>query len=378
MNKKRKIILIANTYNFFNSFMLNNIEQLSKKNELFICCNNAIKLKKKIPKNVSLININFRRGLSIFHDLFLFLFTLFFFLKQKPNISISFTPKIGFMVALASFIARTPNRVHWFTGQIWARSKGLSRIFFKLIDKLIFFLSCCVLIDGHSQRNFLIKEKVVSKKKSFVLNKGSVGGVNILKFRHNEQKRIKLRKYHSIDKNSFIFLYLGRINKEKGIIELTKAFKEIEKNKNILLVFVGKIEDKKLKNLFKNNKKILYFEYTTKPEDWFSFSDILCLPSHREGFGTVVIEAASCGIPSLCSNIYGLKDAIVKNKTGFLHNVENKNDIKRKMLYIINNKKLVKKYGKLAKIRVLKDFEQNLITKKLLRFINSNIFKNEN
>jgi len=378
MNKKRKIILIANTYNFFNSFMLNNIEQLSKKNELFICCNNAIKLKKKIPKNVSLININFRRGLSIFHDLFLFLFTLFFFLKQKPNISISFTPKIGFMVALASFIARTPNRVHWFTGQIWARSKGLSRIFFKLIDKLIFFLSCCVLIDGHSQRNFLIKEKVVSKKKSFVLNKGSVGGVNILKFRHNEQKRIKLRKYHSIDKNSFIFLYLGRINKEKGIIELTKAFKEIEKNKNILLVFVGKIEDKKLKNLFKNNKKILYFEYTTKPEDWFSFSDILCLPSHREGFGTVVIEAASCGIPSLCSNIYGLKDAIVKNKTGFLHNVEIRMNIKRKMLYIINNKKLVKKYGKLAKIRVLKDFEQNLITKKLLRFINSNIFKNEN
>ena len=96
---------------------------------------------------------------------------------------------------------------------------------------------------------------------------------------------------------------------------------------------------------------------------------------HREGFGTVVIEATSNHF--LCSNIYGLKDAIVKNKTGFLHNVENKNDIKRKMLYIINNKKLVKKYGKLAKIRVLKDFEQNLITKKLLRFINSNIFKNE-
>ncbi len=281
------------------------------------------------------------------------------------------------MTALASFIVRTPIRIHWYTGQLWARSIGISRIFFKLIDKLIFSLSCKVLIDSHSQRDFLIKEKIVSKKNAFVLHKGSVGGVNISRFKYNEKRRIKLRKFYSIDKNSFIFLYLGRINKEKGIVELTRAFKEIENNKNIFLVFVGALEDKNFKSLFRNNKKILYFDFTEKPEDWFSFSDILCLPSHREGFGTVVIEAASCGTPSLCSNIYGLKDAIVNNKTGFLHKVEDKNDIKKKMLYIISNKKLVKKYGNLAKKRVIKNFEQNLISKNLLKFISSNILKNE-
>ena len=373
MNKKFKIVLIANTSNFFNVFMLNHIEQLSKKYDLFICCNDADKLKKKIPSNVSLININFKRSISLFHDIVAFFITLFFFLKKKPNLSISFTPKIGFMVALASFVARTPNRIHWFTGQIWAEKKGFVRMFYKLIDKLIFSLSHNVLIDSFSQKDFLILEKIVSSNKSIVLHKGSVGGVDVLKFRLNKQKRIRLRKQHSISKNTFVFLYLGRINKDKGITELIEAFQKIKKNLDVLLIFVGTIEDEKLIHLLKNKKKILYFNYTNRPEDWFSIADILCLPSHREGFGTVVIEAASCSIPTLCSNIYGLHDSVIDNKTGFFHEVGNVDDIKKKMLFIFKNRKLVKNYGLSGRKKVLTDFEQSIITKKLLSFIGSNI-----
>jgi len=376
MNKKLKIVLIANAYNFFNSFMLNHIQQLSKKYDLFICCNNAEKLKKSVPNNVSLINVNFKRGLSLFHDIITSISTLLFFLKNRPNISISFTPKIGFIVALASLIVRTPIRIHWFTGQIWARSKGLVKKFYKSVDKLIFFISHHVFIDGFSQRNFLIKEKIISKNKSIVFHKGSVGGVDISKFRPNRKKRIELRKKYLIAKNTFVFLYLGRITKDKGIAELIHAFKKIENNRNVLLIFVGPIEDKRLVHLLKNNKKILYFNFTTKPENWFSLADIICLPSYREGFGTVIIEAASCGIPALCSKIYGLSDAMIEYKTGFFHKVGNVEDIKKKMQYIINNKHLVKKYGIFARNRALKDFEQSLITKKLIEFINTKISQN--
>jgi glycosyltransferase involved in cell wall biosynthesis len=373
MNKKFKIVLISNTSNFFSAFTLKHIEQLSKKYNLFICCNNPVMLKKKVPNNVSLININFKRNINFFHDIIAFFSILFFFLKERPNLSISFTPKIGFMVAIASFITRTPNRIHWFTGQIWANKKGFAKVFLKLIDKIIFFLSHKVLIDSISQKKFLIKENVISIKKSFVFNKGSVGGVNIRKFKFDKKKRIQLRKKYSISKNTFVFLYLGRINKDKGIDELLKAFKKINSHRDILLIFVGSVEDEKFISEFKNQKKILSFNYTTKPEDWFSLADILCLPSYREGFGTVVIEAASCGIPTLCSNIYGLRDSIIKNKTGFFHKVGSINDIKNKMLYIISHKRKIKKQGILARKRVIKDFDQNLITKELLQFVNSNI-----
>jgi glycosyltransferase involved in cell wall biosynthesis len=317
MNRKSKVVLIANTSNFFNTFLLKHVDELSKNCNLFICCDDVHKLKKFIPKNVSLINVKFKRGLNLYHDITAFFSTLFFFLKERPNLSISFTPKIGFIVALVSFLTRTPNRIHWFTGQIWANKNGFIRFFLKLIDRLIFFLSHYVLVDSISQRDFLIKEKVVSPSKSFVLHNGSVGGVNIKKFKFNKQKRIKFRKKMSISKNTFIFLYLGRINKDKGIAELLQAFKSINQNHDILLIFVGSIENKKYTYELKNSKKILYFNYTNKPEDWFSFADTLCLPSYREGFGTVVIEAAACGIPALCSNIYGLKDAIIKSQNWF-------------------------------------------------------------
>ena len=207
MNKKIKIVLIANTANFFKSFMLYHIEQLSIKYELIILCNDADKLKKVIPSNVSLKNIKFKRGLNFFNDMISFFVTLFFYLKIRPNLSISFTPKIGFIVSIVSFFTRTKYRIHWYTGQIWVNKKGLSRFFFKFIDKFIFLFSSKVLIDSPGQRKFLLKEKIILKEKSIVIHKGSVGGVDIKKFKFDRKKRIKLRKKYSISDNCFVFLY---------------------------------------------------------------------------------------------------------------------------------------------------------------------------
>jgi glycosyltransferase involved in cell wall biosynthesis len=376
MKKKIKLALVANTSNFLRIYTLNHIQTLSKNYDLSILCNNASELKKKVPSNVLLVNINFKRGISFFSDIITFFITLFFFIKKRPNFSISFTPKIGFMVAIIGFIVRTPKRVHWFTGQIWVLRKGFIKIFYKFIDQLIFSLCHNVLIDSHSQKKFLIDEKVITSNKSTVLHKGSVGGVNIKKFRPDKKKKISFRKKFSISKNTFVFLYLGRIHKDKGIIELIKAFKIIQKYHDVLLIFVGPLEDNKLKDLFKKNNKILYFGYTNKSENWLQLADILCLPSCREGFGTTIIEAASCGIPALCSKIYGLTDAMIEYKTGFFHKVGNAKDIKNKMQYILNNKYLVKKYGIFAKNRALKDFEQSMITQKLIDFINTKISQN--
>ena len=373
MNKKKKIILISNTFSFFNAFMLNHVKNLSKRYNLCLCCENANLLKKKVPKNVLLINIDFGRGINLFRDIKSFFLLISLFLFHGPNFSISFTPKIGFMVAIVSFITITPKRFHWFTGQIWANSKGLKRIFFKSIDKLIYKLSNHVLVDSVSQRKFLIKENIISENKSIVLNKGSVGGVDLKKFRFNFKIRVKLRKKLSIGKNTFVFLYLGRINKDKGIADLINAFKKIEKHYNVLLVFVGSIEEKNFKHLINNEKNILYFNYSDKPEDWFSLADMLCLPSYREGFGTVVIEAASCSLPSLCSKIYGLKDTIIDGRTGFFHKPGIVNSIKNKMTFAIKNKKLVRNSGKLARTKVQKDFDQKIITKEFIKLINLSI-----
>ncbi len=373
MKKKYTIALVSPTSSTINSFMLGYIKKLSTYYNLVIYCKNALLLKKVIPKNVILTNINFKRKPNLIADFNAFCVLVFNLIKTRPNITISITPKAGFITALSSFISRVSYRIHWFTGQVWVTRKGFTRFFYKTLDKIIFNLSHYVLVDSYSQRKFLISNNIVSKNRSTVICNGSVGGVDIKKFKFKKVFRNSLRKKLNISKNDFIFLYLGRINKEKGIIDLINAFKKIENKYKVALVLVGSIEDEYIKIILKKNKRIIHIRETLAPEKWFSIADVLCLPSHREGFGKVVIEAASCNLPAIGSNIYGISDAIEKNKTGILHKVANISDIKNKMLFAIKNKKLLKKYGQRAKKRVKKKFEKNFHNQKFLEFINSRI-----
>lgn len=373
MKNKRTIAIISTTAFTISSFFLSHIKRLSKYYNLLIICNDVIKLKKKVPKDVLLYNLNFYRKPNFFIDIKTFLILTYLLLKIRPTLTLSISPKAGFLNSISSYLARIPYRIHWFTGQVWITKKGLAKNFYMIIDKLIFFFSKHVLVDSHSQRKFLISNNIISKKKSTVLLKGSVGGVNIKKFQFKYSDKIAKRKKFKILKNNFVILYLGRINKDKGLIDLIEAFKKIQNQNKIFLILVGPVEDDRIKNLIKDNKRIIYSGETSTPEKWFSIADIFCLPSYREGFGTTIIQAASCGIPALVSNIYGISDAVIKNKTGFFHKVGDVNDMKKKILYVIKNKNLVKKYGKNARKMVKINFDENLLTKKLCNFIKSKI-----
>lgn len=370
MKQKPKIVIVSTMSYTINAFMLCHIKKISKNYNILICCKDVKLLKKKVPKNVHLSNLNFCRKPNILVDIKIFFLLTYLLIKNRPFLSISISPKAGFLTALSSFISRVPCRIHWFTGQVWITKKGLVREFYKFIDKIIFNLSQHVLVDSPSQRKFLISNNIISKNKSSVLLNGSVGGVNIKKFIYKNSTRILKRKKYKIAKDDFVFLYLGRINKDKGIIDLIESFKKIQEPQRVFLFLVGPVEDKNIMHLIKDNKNIIFANKTFFPEKWYPIADIFCLPSYREGFGSTIIEAASCNLPTLGSYIYGIKDAIIKNQTGFFHKPGNVSDIKKKMLFAIKNKKLLKIYGKKARRIVEMYFDEDLLTKKFFEFIN--------
>lgn len=373
MKEKLTIAFVSTTAITVDAFLLNHIEKLTKNYNLIIICNDAKSLKKKVPNNVTLHNLDFFRKPNLLVDIKTLLKLTYWIIKSKPTLTISLSPKAGFLNSLSAYIAGVPYRIHWFTGQVWVTKNGLVKKFYKIIDKIIFNLSTHVLVDSHSQRKFLLLNNIISKNKSTVLLDGSVGGVNLRRFKFNNLNRNSKRRKLNIPKNDFVFLYLGRINKDKGVVDLIKAFKLIQKIKKAFLILVGTIEDNNISRLIRYDRQIIYVEKTNKPEEWFSIADIFCLPSYREGFGSTIIEAASCNLPTLGSNIYGISDAIIKNQTGFFHKAGDINDLKKKMLFVIKNRKLIKKYGLKARKRVEKKFDENLISIKLLNFINLKI-----
>ncbi|MFA6922445.1 MAG: glycosyltransferase, partial [Gallionella sp.] len=109
-------------------------------------------------------------------------------------------------------------------------------------------------------------------------------------------------------------------------------------------------------------QKIHRVAFTSQPESYMAAADILCLPSYREGFGSVVIESAAVGIPAVASRIYGITDAIIDHVTGILHEPGNSQEICQAMFRLAHDEPFRCKMGAAARERVIHEFSQERLT----------------
>ncbi len=368
--KKMKMAIVATVPSMIRIYLSNHIRILSKHYEItvFTNLNKNKKLLDNLPKKVRKCHVPFRRNISIFYDIITLIILVIKFKKEEFNISYSISPKGGFLSSISSFFVGTPVRIHTFTGQVWKTKKGVLKMILIKIDKLISYCSTALIIDSKSQKNFLLKKNIIDKEKSVVLGHGSISGVDLKKFKPSNKSRNEIRKKYNISKNNVIFLYLGRINRDKGLEELVRAFENLRSNKKIVLWIVGNDEEN-LKKMIMDKQNIRFFPFTNTPEKFMQAADVFCLPSKREGFGTSVIEAGACSTTSIGSNIYGITDSIVNGKTGLLHKLNNVRDIANKMNKLANNHKLRKHMGIEARKRVINKFDQNHASLNLLNYI---------
>jgi len=302
------------------AFLNGHIDYLSGDYEITVVCN-FDGTERDISKNARLKNIRIAREISPISDLGA-VYSLARFLK-KGNFQMvhSVTPKAGLITAIAGRLAKTPVRIHWFTGQVWVLKSGVQRWALKNLDRLVAWLTTSVLVDSPSQRDFLIEQGVIEPAKSQVLGSGSIAGVDTDRFRPTPEARVVTRAELGIlDPNALIILFLGRLTQDKGIDTLLQAFSSQTIQQDSYLLLVGPDEQNYIaripKVLGERQENFRYIPFTTEPEKYMAASDIFCLPSLREGFGLAIIEAGSSGLPSVASRIYGVTDSVKEGETG--------------------------------------------------------------
>lgn len=375
MESKKKICFVVSTLVTVKAFLIDHITELSKHYDVYIVANCTITEIEEIKHlNIKEIkNIPIHRKINIISDIKSIYFLYKYFIKNKFFITHSVTPKAGLICSISSFLSKNKHRIHIFTGQVWHTKKGIYKKILRLIDKFTASLNTIILVDSKSQMEFLINNKVISANKSYVLGIGSISGVNISKFSFNNEERLSIRAEHAIPEGSIVYIFLGRLNKDKGIYELLQSFKRLSAEySSTKLALIGFDEENIISSQecqeLLHSKKMIYINYTNSPEKALLIGDIFCLPSHREGFGTSVIEASSIGLPAICSDTYGLRDTIIEGKTGLRHKVGDADSLYIQMKLFAENINLIKEYGNNGKNYVHNNFDSILITSKWVEF----------
>jgi len=325
---------------------------------------------------VRLYNIKIPRKIALLADI-VALFRLYrLFCRSGCQIMHSTTPKAGLLCAIAARAAGVPVRLHTFTGQPWMEMRGILCWVARGCDRLIIALNTQCYADSRSQKDFLIAEGIGNDKSLRVLGPGSLAGADVHRWERalKEYRQDETWRALGLPKGSPVIVFVGRITRDKGVVELIEAFIGLlAAGVDCFLIVVGPFEtggdvmlERKLADI-RTHSRVRLVGYDSVPEKFLAIADLLCLPSYREGFGNVVIEAAVMGIPAVGTAIVGLSDSIVTGVTGLLVPPKNSQALRDALLLLLRDTDLRKRMGQAARNRAIQQFDAARINELLLR-----------
>lgn len=293
--------------------------------------------------------------------------------SEKPAAVNVGTPKASLLGIAGAFLTRVPKRLYVVRG---LRLEGTgSRSMFAIlwcIEKLTMTLATDVLFVSKSLAHKAKDLQLTPVNKSWLIGEGSSNGVHAESVNSVVSKTDieELRTYLGLEPSDFVVGCIGRITVDKGVDLLVDAIQSTDLDKHIRVLFVGGVEDPELAEKLNNvGNKAVIVEWTSEPWRYLSVIDVLCLPTLREGFPNVVLEAASIGIPSIVTNATGAIDSVVDGVTGRILTGRDPGELVSVMNELILNPAEIKRLGENSKKRVLSDFKPENIWNGLLEIV---------
>lgn len=359
---KKKILYVVN----IDSFFISHREDIALKAKSFLKIHLATKFKRNVnyfkKKKIYTHNLFIERGkFSIFSNLITMINIFLIIIKIRPDLIHFISIKPVLLGGLISRLFPTVPKIFSITGlgSAFIKDDNFSKIknvFLSFLYKIALNQkNIKIIFQNKYDLNFILKI-VKLKKFQYKLIKGS--GVSLTKYK---PKKLNFKKP--------IVMFPSRIMLHKGVFEFVKAAKMLKKKKTeARFVLVGDLEkenpSKIKKNLIMNWVKenlVEYWGFKTNMPKILNLATIVVLPSYREGFPKVLMEAAACGRPSIATDVPGCKDAVIHNQTGVLVPVRNYKILAIEIKRLLNNKSKIKKMGLNSRKYALKNFNINTI-----------------
>lgn len=326
MTKELKIVRVVTSSECVPWHLGNTLRRLPQDFKVCVCGQDVSSHSKDFP-GIDWVDINIDRRISYLSDFIALLRLCRLCISYRPDIIHSIMPKASLLTAMAGFICRVPVRLHTFTGQVWATKSGFSKWTFFWIDRIVVLLNTQCLTDSPSQSQYLFENGISDGCEPLpVLGIGSLSGVDLERFdiRKIMADGKRLKSELGIPDSHFIFSFIARKTVDKGCIDILLAFRKVLRNNPFVhLLFVGPDEANGYLQELQHGQPDIFENVVdigrvVNHEMYLAISNVLCLPSYREGFGTIVIDAAAMSVPTIGSNIVGLVDSIEDRTTGIL------------------------------------------------------------
>ena len=370
-----KIIRSSTVPQSLNTFYKGMLSELSKNYEVIALSSSGPEMEEiRQREGVRTIIVNMERHISPLKDIVSLWRLIRVFKKERPDMVHSITPKAGLLCMMAAWITHVPIRIHTFTGLVFPTSTGIQRRILMLTDKITCFCATHVNPEGEGVKNDLLNYKI-TKKPLKILGHGNIRGVDMNYYsRRPEVLKIadELR-----DNNSFTYVFVGRIVRDKGINELCEAFDRLcTVFPNIKMNLVGIYEDKidpisaSARDIIKNNSHINAVGRKSADEllAYYASADCFVFPSYREGFPNTVLEAGAMGLPSIVTDINGAREIIVEGENGVIIPSHNSEALFQAMKDMITDNKKRENMASNARRMIEERFEQNYVRQCLYEY----------
>ena len=321
------------------------------------------------------IRVPMKRHISFGHDLISLCRLVYVFLREKPAMVHSMTPKAGLLCMMAAWLAGVPVRVHTFTGLVFPTATGLKRKILMLTDRLTCACATHVIPEGVGVKDDILRNGI-TKKPMKVLGYGNVRGLDLARFDRRPEVMTLAQEIRKAD--LFTFVFVGRIVRDKGINELCQAMEMLSGIAPVRLLLVGPYEDdldpilQQSKDIIENNPSIEYLgsKYGDELLACYVAADCFVFPSYREGFPNTVLEAGAMGLPSIVTDINGSREIIVQGENGVIVSPKDADALFKAMFDMIRNKPARVRMAANARKMIASRYEQGFVRKCLMDYYN--------
>lgn len=289
----------------------------------------------------------------------------------RPTIVHSHTPKGGLLGMLAAMLERVPIRVYHMRGLPFVTATGIKRRVLVSSEKLACALAHRVLCNSHSMRGIAIEEGLCPAEKIEVLRSGSGNGVDATgRF---DPDRVpagagrEVREELGIPLDSEVVGFLGRLVREKGIVELEEAWRRLRSDHmEAHLLLIGPFETQdplpgRAIERLQEDPRVHLMGLDWDTPRLYAAMDLVVLPTYREGFPNVPLEAAAMRLPVVATRIPGCVDAVVDGVTGTLVPVRDAVALEHAIRTYLEDPVLRRRHGEAGRERVLEEFRPEAI-----------------